>query len=60
MEIGRLRQAKQCLQQPVDAGGREKIEAAHDMGYALQRVVRDDGKMVARRHVAARQHNVAP
>ncbi len=58
--IDRRRQAEQHLQQPVDARRPEQIVSAHHVRDALERIVDDDRKMVARRHVPARQHHVAP
>ena len=44
----------------LDAGGRKEVEAAHDMGDALQRIVGDHRQMIAGRDFPARQHDVAP
>ena len=42
-------------------GGRgEQVAAADDVAHLLQRVVDDDGEMVARSGVAAAQHEIAP
>src|SRR4051812_21755123 len=37
--VDRLRNTKQALQQPVDAGGPEQVLAPHHIGDALQGVV---------------------
>ena len=58
--IARRRDAEQRLQQAMRARRREQVAAAHDVADALQRVVDDDRQMVARRHVLALQHEVAP
>jgi len=58
--IARLGQAKQRLQEPVDRGRGQEVAPAHDVGYALQRVVDGDRQMVARREIAAPQDRVAP
>ena len=60
MVVGRLWQAEQHLQQPVDAGRPEQVSTAHDIGDALQGVIDDDGEMVTRRRIFARQNDIAP
>ena len=47
MVVDGLRQVEQVLQQPVHRGGVEEVKAAHNMGHALQRIIDDDGEMVA-------------
>ncbi len=59
MVVARYLQAEQRLQQAVDMGRGEEILAARHQGDALQRVVDGDGEMVARRHLLAREHDVA-
>ena len=44
----------------MQRGRGEEIAAAHDVGDALQRIVDDDGEMIDRRPVLAREQNVAP
>jgi len=55
-----LWQAQNVLQQALHAGGGKQVLAAHDVADALQRVVDDDGEMVAGRDLAARHDHIAP
>ena len=56
----RLRQLEDRLQHPVDRGGMEQVLSARDVGDAFQRIIVDDGNMVAGADILARQHHVAP
>ncbi len=50
--IARRGQVEQRLQQSMDGGRGKEIATAHDVGYALQRIVHGHREMVARRKVA--------
>ncbi len=58
--VGRLRQAEQRLQQPVDAGRPEQVLAAHHLRHALQGVVDHHREVIAGRRLLAREDEVAP
>ena len=58
--VGRLRQAEQRLQQPMDAGRPEQVLAPHHLGHALQGVVDHHREVIAGRRLLARQDDVAP
>ena len=60
MAIARRAQAEQRLQQPMQRGGGEQIAAAHNVGYALERVVDHDGEMIDRRPIFGGDQDVAP
>ncbi|MNE12638.1 hypothetical protein D3C80_1054430 [compost metagenome] len=51
--------AHQGLDQALDVGGLEQVQAAHDVGDALQGVVVGHGQMIGGPGVLARQHHVA-
>jgi len=58
--VPRRREAEQLLQQTVDRGRGEEVAPAHNVAHAKQRIINDYRQMVARRQVAAAQHDVAP
>ena len=58
--VARLGNAEESLQRAVDRGRGKQVPPPHHVGYALQRVVHDDGQMVACRKIAASKDNVAP
>ena len=60
VELVRLGQPKQFLQQALDAGRRIEVAAAHDMADALQGVVSDYSQVIAGRNVAARERLPRP
>src|SRR5690606_25196248 len=60
MAIDRRGQTEKLLENAVDAGRLIKILAAHDMGDALRGIVDDNGQMIACRHIAPRQNDIAP
>ncbi len=53
------RQAQQRLQQPVEMGRVEQILAADDIRHALQRVVVNDGQVIARARVLSGDDGIA-
>lgn len=53
-------QAEQALEQGVKVGGWRKVGPAHHVRDALIRVIDHDGQMIARRHVFADNHRIAP
>ncbi len=59
MRIARHRQIQQRLQNSLHMRRREQVVAARDQRHTLKRVVDDDRKMIRRRHLLARQHDVA-
>ena len=59
MEIGRLGQAEQRLEQALDRGRGAQILAAHDQGHAARRIVDDAGEVVGGGRVLAREDRVA-
>ncbi len=60
MVIERRFDTEEMLQEAMDTRGMEEVLAANDMGNSLQCIVDHDGKMVARRHVPARDDDVTP
>ncbi len=58
--IGRLRQAEQHLQQPMDTGRPEQVLPAHHLGDALQGIVDRDGKVIAGGRLLSRDNDIAP
>ena len=59
MEIGRLVQPEQGLQQALGRGRRAQILAAHDQGDARRRIVDDAGEMIGGRRVLAGEDGIA-
>ena len=55
-----LGKPQQLLQKPVDGSRRTQVVAAHDLRHALRRVIDGDGKVIARRRIAAQQDHIAP
>jgi hypothetical protein len=60
MMIHRCRQIEESLQQPVYRGCVEEVEPAHDMRNCLQRIIDDDGEVIARRRIGSRQDHIPP
>ncbi len=60
MPVARLGKTELRLQQPMDRGRGKQIAPAHDVGYALQRVVDHDRQMIAWRQISAAEDNVPP
>lgn len=60
VEIVGRRQVEQALQQTMQARRLEEIPAAHHVRHALQRVVDDDGDVIARGRILAGEDDVAP
>ena len=58
--VARRRQAEQRLQQAMGRSRGEEVAAPDDVADLLQRVVDDDGEMIARGGVAAAQNEIAP
>ena len=55
-----LGQAKKPLQQAMHRCGVIEVLAADDIGDALEGIIDDDGQMIARRCILARQYDIAP
>src|SRR3954464_8502389 len=55
-----FRQAEQYLEQTVDRSGVEQVLAPHDLADVLERIVDNNGQMVARRRLLAGHNDVAP
>ena len=60
MRVGRLRQVQQHLKQALQSGRREQVFAARDMGYALPRIIDDDGQVIAGRNIFAHDDDITP
>ena len=58
MEIGRLRQAEQLLEEPLRRGRRAQILASHDQRHATIRIVDDAGEMVGGGSILASEDRV--
>src|SRR5713101_2961030 len=58
--VGRLRQAEQLLQQPVDAGRPEQVLTPHHLRHPLQGVVDHHRKVITGWRFLAREDDVAP
>jgi hypothetical protein len=58
--VSGLRQRKQNLQQHVQIRRRFEIGAAHHMRDPLQRIVNDDGQVIASRHLLAPDDGIPP
>ena len=58
--IQRPRNAEQRLQVRMNIGRRFKVHAAYNMRNALDRIIDDNGQMIARRRIFPNNHNIAP
>ena len=59
VKISGFGQSEQTLQDAVDMGGSQQVFSPRDMGYALERVIRDHREMIGYANVLAREHHVA-
>ena len=59
VEIGRLGQAEQRLEQPLDRGRGPQVRAADDQGHAARGIVDDAGEMIGGRRILAGEDGVA-
>ena len=57
--VSRRGKIEQRLEEALDMGCRKEIIPAGDQGYALQRIVHNDGKVIAGGELFPCQHDIA-